>query len=224
MTYKWLSYPLSTSSPRPPAIPAPSITEFMSIEKTGANVQFLQCYNHTGTHLDTAAHVIEGGISIAQFTPADLIFDSIMVIDLSGTLEDTVVTSEHLVAFMSENSDAEALIVKFGVEGWRQNDPKRFSNHCPGFSPKAAKYIHGKMPKLRLIGTDVPSIACINSLDETMMVHNEFFLLASLEKFIIVEEMKLDTSLSDIRRIIVSPWLAEEMNSGPCVIWAEYQE
>lgn len=224
MKYKWLSYPLSVTAPRPPAIPAPSITEFMSIEETGANVQFLQCYNHTGTHLDTAAHVIEGGISIAQFTPSDLIYDSIMVIDLSGTPDDTVITSENLADFLLEGSEAEALIVKFGVEGWRRNDPKRFSNHCPGFCPEAAKYIHSKMPKLRMIGTDVPSIACINSLDETMTAHNEFFLLASLEKFIIIEEMKLDSSLSDIRRMIVSPWLAEDMNSGPCVIWAENQE
>ena len=77
------------------------------------------------------------------------------------------------------------------------------------------------MPKLRLIGTDVPSIACINCLEETMKAHNAFFELATTPHFIIIEEMKLDVELDKLHRILVSPWLHEEMNSGPCVIWAE---
>ena len=92
----WLSYPMSTTAPRPPAIPAPSVSEFQSIEKDGANVQFLQCYNHTGTHLDTAAHVLLNGASIVEFTPEELIYRKIKVIDLTGTADDTVVTPELL--------------------------------------------------------------------------------------------------------------------------------
>lgn len=221
MAFQWLSYPMSVTAPRPPAIPAPSVTEFMSIRETGANVQFLQCYNHTGSHLDTAAHVFEDGISIAQFTPADLTYDRVLVIDLTGTPDDTVVTSEHLCRFLDNGSEADALIVKFDVSAQRAGDAERFSKHCPGFCQEAARYIQSKMPNLRMIGTDVPSIACINSLEETMEAHNVFFAEAHLEKFIIIEEMKLDRLPAQIKRLIVSPWLVEEMNSGPCVVWAE---
>ena len=82
----WLSYPMSTTAPRPPAIPAPSVSEFQSIEKDGANVQFLQCYNHTGTHLDTAAHVLPDGASIVEFAPEELVYRKIKVIDLTGKM------------------------------------------------------------------------------------------------------------------------------------------
>lgn len=217
----WLSYPMSTTAPRPPAIPAPSISEFQSIEKDGANVQFLQCYNHTGTHLDTAAHVLTDGASIVEFRPEELIYSELKIIDLTGTPDDTVILPAHLEPYFDGPSEAEALIVRFSVEEQRKNDHARFSNHCPGFSIPAAEYIHKMMPKLRLIGTDVPSIACINCLEETMKAHNAFFELASTPHFIIIEEMKLDVELDKLHRILVSPWLHEEMNSGPCVIWAE---
>lgn len=217
----WLSYPMSTTAPRPPAIPAPAVSEFQSIEKDGANVQFLQCYNHTGTHLDTAAHVLPDGASIAEFAPEELVYRKIKVIDLTGTPDDTVVTPELLEPWFKESSDAEALLVRFGAEGSRKNDHARFSNHCPGFSIPAAEYIHQKMPHLRMIGTDVPSIACIHRLEETMKAHNAFFEKASTPHFIIIEEMKLDTDLSRMKAMLVSPWMHEDMNCGPCVIWAQ---
>lgn len=221
MSIRWLSYPMSRTAPRPPAIPEPKLTEFMSIRETGANVMFLQVYNHTGSHLDTSGHVFENGVSICDFKPQDLIYHNVHVVDLTHLADDTIVTPDHMKPFIDAGCSADALIVKFGVEEWRKNDPDRFSNHCPGFCKETAAYIHEKMPKLRLIGTDVPSIACIPHLDETMDAHNAFFAHAKLERFIIIEEMKLNEDLTNIRRMIVSPWLFEGMNSGPCVIWAE---
>lgn len=221
MSIRWLSYPMSSHAPRPPAIPEPKLTEFMSIRETGANVMFLQVYNHTGSHLDTSGHVFEDGISICDFCPSDLIYNKIRVIDLSYLTDDTIVSVEHIKPFLTEGCDVDALLVRFGVEDWRKNDPSRFSNHCPGFCKETAKYIQNKMPNLRLIGTDAPSIACISFLDQTMDAHNAFFAHAHTERFIIVEEMKLDGDLENINRMIVSPWLFEGMNSGPCVIWAE---
>ena len=220
----WLSYPLGMTAPRPPAIPAPELTEFMSIKETGANVQYLKCYNHTGTHLDTAAHVFEEGISIEAFEPEDLVYTKILVLDLSYISPDTVIKEEHLKPFLEGGRDEEALIVRFGVEKLRSDFPDDFSNHCPGFGEEAAGYIHRQMPNLRMIGTDVPSIACIPHLDETMEAHNEFFRRAGLEKFIIIEEMKLDKKIKSIHKLVVSPWLVEGMNSGPCVIWAEIED
>jgi len=217
--YQWLSYPLGLTAPRPPAIPAPSISEYMSIEADGANVQMLQCYNHTGTHLDTAAHVLKNGTSIEDFDPEDLIYHNISVIELSLP-DDTVVTGAHIAACKDMLCGCDALIIKFGAEKARAEQHERFSSHMPGLSHDAARFILENAPRLRMIGTDSPSIACINSLTETMTVHNFFFEHARYEKFIIIEEMKLDTDLSNIRELLVSPWLVEGMNSGPCVIWA----
>ncbi len=222
MELRWLSYPMSRTAPRPPAIPEPKLTEFMSIRETGANVMFLQVYNHTGTHLDTSGHVFEDGGSICDFTPQDLVYTRVAVIRLEGLADDTVVTAEHLKPFLEKGSDAEALLVRFGVEGRRRSEPARFSAHCPGFCAESAEYVHSRMPRLRMIGVDVPSIACIAHLDETMSAHHAFFSAAKTDRFIIVEEMKLSERLDGIARMTVSPWLFEGMNSGPCVIWAEY--
>jgi kynurenine formamidase len=220
MSFIWLSYPLSTEAPRPPAIPAPSLTEFMSIEKDGANVQFLQCYNHTGTHLDTAAHVIKDGASLEGFIPEDLVYNDVRIISISLP-DDTFITAEHIKPFGREIQDCEALIVVFSVTDRRKNDPLAFSNHCPGFSCSGASEIFKFAPNLRMIGTDVPSIACISHLDETMKVHNYFFETARTKKFIIIEEMNVTVHHKKLKRMIVSPWFVENMNSGPCVVWGE---
>ena len=222
MELRWLSYPMSRTAPRPPAIPEPKLSEFMSIKETGANVMFLQVYNHTGTHLDTSGHVFEDGVSICDFQPKDLVYERIAVIDLSGLADDTVVMPEHLKPFLEKGCAADALLVRFGVESWRKFEPARFSAHCPGFCAQSAEYVHSRMPNLRMIGVDVPSIACIAHLDETMTAHHAFFSAAITGRFIIVEEMKLDEGLTGMSRMTVSPWLFEGMNSGPCVIWAEY--
>lgn len=221
MNTVWLSYPMSETAPRPPAIPAPALSEFQSIARDGANVQFLQCYNHTGTHLDTAAHVLEGGASITEFAPEELIYHKILVLDLSHLPDDTVIEPEHLQA-LSFDAEVQALVVRFGVEERRKNQPEMFSKHCPGFGIPAAEFIHKQLPALRMIGTDVPSISCIAHLESTMQSHNAFFEKASTPHFIIIEEMKLDRPLDGLKKLTVSPWMVEGMNSGPCVIWAEY--
>lgn len=221
MDVRWLSYPMSATAPRPPAIPAPKLTEFMSIAETGANVMFLQVYNHTGSHLDTSGHVFENGASICDFAPADLTFTRVQALDLTGLPDDTVVTPRHLQA-LAGGSQADALLLRFGVEGLRSGDPARFSAHCPGLNADAARYILSRMPALRMVGTDVPSIACIAHLNETMDAHNAFFEHPRGARFLILEEMKLDAPLAGITKLTVAPWLVEGMNSGPCLTWAEY--
>ena len=56
----YLSYPLDPADPRPPAIPAPELIPLYTIEKDGASVHTLKIASHTGTHVDTPAHVIAG--------------------------------------------------------------------------------------------------------------------------------------------------------------------
>ncbi len=79
----WLSYPLDLEGPRPPAIPAPDMSPLYTIERDGANVVILRLANHTGTHLDSPAHVIADGIHITEYAPEELIFTNPQVIDLS---------------------------------------------------------------------------------------------------------------------------------------------
>ena len=67
------------------------------------------------------------------------------------------------------------------------------------------------------MGLDVPSVATISRLDETMRAHNEL-LGKPGSRFLIIEEMKLDEDLTGLREVRVGPWLVRGMDSGPCSI------
>jgi len=220
MRFEFLSYPMSADAPRPPAIPAPELSAFMTIERDGASVQRLNAYNHTGTHLDTAAHVLLGGISIEDFVPDDLVFHRIAL--CSFDLPDRChILPEHLAPFEKDLRACDMALCRFGVEAIRKNQPERFSSLLPGFTPEAAVWLREHCPGLRCLGMDLPSMAVISDLENTMSAHHAF-LEGNARKMLIIEEMKLDAvPPAGCRRIIVSPWLFAGMNSGPCTVWAE---
>lgn len=216
MKYVWLSYPLAIDGPRPPAIPSPSLEEYLFIEKDGASVQKLQIYSHTGTHLDTAAHVIQGGVSITEFSPEDLVFVKPVVIELRLGLSE-IVTAEMLCPLEESIKGADMLIVRFGYSDIRKSCPESFSKECAGFGIEAAEWLREHCKELRCLGTDAPSFATIAHLETTMTAHN-VFLKDNSRKMLIIEEMKLDGGLSGLSEVRINPWLVEGMHSGPCTV------
>lgn len=217
--YAWLSYPLDLDGPRPPAIPAPELTDLYTVAEDGANVQILRLANHTGTHLDTPRHVIDGGAKITEFTPEELIFTRPLVVDLSLDDAETVMP-EHLQPHAVALGLADLAMFRFGRGQVRRTDPQRFGNQSPGFGVESARWLSRTCPQLRAMGLDVPSVATIAHLDETMQAHNEL-LAGPGSRFLIIEEMNLDQDLTGLREVRVSPWLVEGMDSGPCSIVAE---
>ena len=78
----YLSFPLRSDAPSPPAIPTIELSPFLTIAEDGANVTKITLTSHTGTHLDTPRHVIPDGLTLTDLEPADFIFDRPAVIDL----------------------------------------------------------------------------------------------------------------------------------------------
>ena len=173
MSYVYLSYRMSRSDPRPPAIPSPQIDDFMTVKNDGASVSCVTFYNHTGSHLDTAAHVFEDGISIEDFTLDDLIFHDICTVSFELT-DGYHITEKDFIPYADKIKDCDMLIVKFGVERIRAEEKERFSNKMPGFTCEAAGWLKENFKKLRCIGTDVPSFGVISDLENTMQAHNVF--------------------------------------------------
>jgi arylformamidase len=214
--YRWLSYPLDVAGPRPPAIPAPELSDLYTVARDGASVQILRLASHTGTHLDTPCHVMEGGVRITEFAPQELIFTQPVVVDLR--LQDAqIVQPEQLEPFAGVLSGADMALFRFGYGHVRASDPKRFSGRCPGFGNESARWLRERCPALRAMGMDVPSVATIAHLDQTMRCHN-VLLEGAGRRFIIIEEMQLDTDLKGLREVRVNPWLVKDMDSGPCTI------
>ncbi len=214
--YVWLSYPLTLDGPRPPAIPAPELTALYTVAKDGAGVQILRVANHTGTHVDSPCHVVEGAVRITDYRPEEFVFTRPTVIDLR--LPDaTVVMSSDLEPFVARLRNADLALFRFGYGEIRRTDPKRFSMRCPGFGVESARWLRQTCPNLRALGLDVPSVAVIACLENTMPAHNEL-LAGEGRRFLIIEEMNLDQDLTELVEVRLNPWLVQGMDSGPCSI------
>ena len=212
----WLSYPLDPRGPRPPAIPAPTLVDLYTIDTDDVSVQTLQVASHTGTHIDTSAHIMHGGTFITDFTPESLIFHRPAVIDLRLQDRQTV-QPVHLEPFGALIEAADIVLFRFGYGDVRKSDPSRFSSCCPGFGKEAAQWILHHNSSLRAIGMDVPSFACIADLENTMVAHN--VLLEHPDcTLLILEEMNLNDNLTGLTEVRVNPWMVAGMHSGPCTI------
>jgi arylformamidase len=219
--YVYLSFPLSLTDPRPPAIPAPELAPLYTIAKDGAGVHTLKVASHTGTHVDAPCHVIEGGVPITAFAPEELIFTRPVVVELRAG-DDEVVLPELFQPHAPALQHADLALLRFGYGAVRRTEPLRFSQHCPGLGVEAARWLRLNFPNLRALGMDVPSLACIAHLDQTMAAHNELLGGAGC-RFLVIEDMDLNHDLNGLDEVRLCPWLVQGMDSSPCNIVGVYR-
>jgi arylformamidase len=212
----WLSYPVSPNDPRPPAIPQPELKVFLTIAKDGANVQVLKIASHTGTHLDTPFHVVSYGIGLNNYSPEEFLFERPIIVDLQ-IKDSKIIMPEDIKKFKKILNKADIALFRFNRGKIRKSDPKRFSLHSPGFGIESAEWIRKNCKNLRAIGMDVPSLACIDYLDETMEAHN-ILLGGKGNRFIVIEDMNLEKNISGLKKIHIWPWFVKGMDSSPCAV------
>jgi arylformamidase len=212
----WLSYPLAIDDPRPPAIPAPELTTLYTIDADAAAVQILRVASHTGTHVDAPRHVVAEGLCLLDFAPEEFVFTRPLVLDLR-LAEAAVVTPEDLQPWESQLRPADLALLRFGYGEIRRTDPERYSLRAPGLGIPAARWLREHAPGLRALGLDVPSLACIACLDETMAAHAEL-LGGPGRRFLVIEDMDLAADLGMLHRVRLCPWLVRGMDSGPCAV------
>jgi len=216
--YIFLNYPLSSDGPNPPAIPKPEFTPFLSLAKgDDANVTAMKVVSHTGTHVDVPCHVLRDGITITDFKAEEFIFTHPVVMEMA-LKDDTIVMPEHLEPFVKKGQEADLLLFRFGCGPVRKSDPLRYSTKCPGFGVESAGFLLRNFPKMRCVGMDVPSLACIAYLSNTMAAHN-VLLAGNGGRFLVVEDMNLDQDLSHLKSVIIAPWLIKDLDGGPATIF-----
>ena len=211
----YLSFPLSATDPVPPAITPMQITPHYQLSAgDDANVFRVSFDNHSGTHVDTPAHVLAAGLRITDFSLADFIFTRPVVIDLP--LPDTVViTPNHLQPHLGQMRGADVVLFRLGYGPVRRAEPRRYLAKCPGFGVAGAEYLLRELPGLRAVGMDVPSFVCIEHLGETMRAHN-VMLEGEGRRFLLIEDMDLEKDLTRLSEVLVMPWLMAGVDSAPC--------
>jgi kynurenine formamidase len=122
-----------------------------SVAKDGYASGEFCTHEHMGTHMDAPVHFHEGGKTIAQLNPSDLILP-IVVIDVRAEVKkdpDYLLTVEKIKEFEKNkpitNSAAILLLTgwdkRYFVDGEYRNADSKGVMHFPGFSQEAAQYL-----------------------------------------------------------------------------------
>ena len=86
-------------------------------------------------------------------------------------------------------------------------------------SVEGAHYVAGKFPKLRALGLDTVSLACMQHLEEGLEAHR-VLLGGKGRRFLIIEDMDLDHDLSQLKRVFALPLFIDGVDSAPCTVMA----
>lgn len=147
MMIKDLSQTYDNGMPSAPSIPEPSFRQVKSVERDGHSLTQLSVSTHVGTHLDAPSHVISGGTTIDQISPAVLVGPATVIsVEKSGGEE---ITAKDLIEAGADGSPGDALLIrtgwgsKFGTEDYHEH---------PCLSEDAARWIVDR--RFRLVGVD----------------------------------------------------------------------
>jgi len=133
--------------------PPVCIEQVASIERDGANVSMISFSLHTGTHIDSPLHYLQGGMATDQIELDNLVGD-VLVVEIPENIR--VIEKEQIQDLVKDCS-AERLLFKTSNSKEYPKKWRKFSTDFVALSVDAA--IELSKLNLRLIGIDAPSIA-----------------------------------------------------------------
>jgi arylformamidase len=219
-----LSHNLSEATPFYSELPGPRLDRLYDLAKgDGCNSFYLTTSNHAGTHVDGPFHFNPKGRKISEYDMSELIFTKTAVMDIQVS-RDELILPEHLGAASACRGDCDLLIVRSGFGKYRA-DAKMYVDHSPGFSRTAADFLMRQFPDLKALAVDFVSIAAMSHMEEGCDAHRVFLGCAeySSRPILLIEDINLPNALPALDKVFVVPWFFDELDSAPCVIFAEVQ-
>ncbi len=159
-----VSVPISVNTPVFPGDPAVEISAAASIKHgDAANVSLLNFGAHTATHVDAAAHFIEGGRTVKDL-PLDLLIGKAIVVEIPSNAR--AITVEHVralvpdgavrVLFKTRNSQFWLPLFDALNETKMNENANRFHEDFTYIEPDAARELVTR--KVKLVGLDYLSV------------------------------------------------------------------
>ena len=217
-----LSYPMNADTPTYGDLPKPEIIPYKSIAAGDtSNVYAITVYNHTGTHIDAPAHFVSDGRRISDYSPEELIFLKPLLIEMPKGPNEWVEKED-----LKKVKGADCLLIRTGFGALRGQEI--YKTHNPGISPEAILWLRQEFREIRCVGIDAVSISGFQDRTRGRKAH-----LAAFERrggfgepLLLIEDMWLPVLKrgEKIRKIIVAPWLIQEIDSAPCTVLAEVAE
>ncbi|NTU52557.1 MAG: cyclase family protein [Chlorobiaceae bacterium] len=146
-----LSHPVDPGMPVWPGTPQPSFADISTIRRDGFAERQLCFSSHTGTHIDAASHIIEGGASLDR-TSLDRFFGKGALVDLRD-VGCPVIDADLLQQSASLSDETEFLLLHTGWSRFWGSDA--YNSGFPVLSAEAARWLAAS--GLKGIGIDAPS-------------------------------------------------------------------
>lgn len=203
-----LTYPLSERTPTYPNSIQFSIHERSNIEKNGKKTSKIILSNHTGTHIDTPAHLFSKGLTIEEI-PLKMLMGKALILSLKkGEYRKGLYTLDDIDGKTDYIDQVDILIVKSG-DSRTEKGRRRLFNKCLIPDKSVLNWIIKN--KLRCFGTDVASIDPVNANP----MENHRLLLG--KKIILVEGLfNLDKINSDVFYFMAIPIKIKGGGGAPC--------
>lgn len=218
-----LSYDLSEHTPFYSTLPKPKLNQIYDLKRGDAcNSFYLTTSNHAGTHVDAPRHFNPCGRAITDYQLSEFVFDCPGTVDVP--LEDSQLIEprdlEPALAGVPPTTDI--LLLRTGFGGCRQ-DERRYVDNGPGFGPEAAKRLMARLPSLRAVAMDFPSVSSLAHEQAGAEAHRVFLGCTEYAErpVLLVEDALLPGDLPPLDRVFVIPWLFEGLDSAPCVMFGE---
>ncbi len=215
MRFVLLSHRIGQRTPLYPGTPPIELKQYRSIERgDSSNLWVIGMANHTGTHVDAPNHFYREGRRIYEYTLDELVFPDSCLIDVPKEPGGEV-SAEDLKPHISLIKRCSLLLIRTGLQAYRETDAEAYSSQGILFSPSAAKFLRMEAPHLRGLGIDAISISTPLRRQEGRESHK---ILLSDNRFLILEDMDLSGKPTIYRYVIVAPLLLEEVDSAPCTV------
>ncbi len=179
-----LSHLITENMPVYPGTASPGIVSNSSVLADGYAEKQLHLHTHTGTHVDSPAHMISAGITLDNLPP-DKFMGAALLLDCQGV---KVLDQKFLKPFQNRILECEFVILNTGwSKYWGQ---AKYYQDFPVLTPEAAQVLSGF--NLKGIGIDCSSVDAVGS--KTFPIHKTFFNknLLIIENLTDLDQIKAD--------------------------------
>jgi kynurenine formamidase len=174
-----LTQPLQPDVVMWPGVPGPTFETLVTVVPDGFYSRRMTVAEHTGTHFDAPAHMVEGAALLHQVDPATLI-RPVVVIDISARIAgdpDGILTLDDVTAFEAAHGRIPAAAAVFLRTGWEafNADPLRYAGapgdlRFPGFGPDAARFL---VDERGVVGLGIDTLGIDAGFAADFVVHRQ---------------------------------------------------
>lgn len=209
-----LTHTIKENMPVYPGDDTPKLIPVSTYEKDGFKETLLEMYSHTGTHMDTPAHIFAGRTALDEF-PIEQFIGRALVIDCRDLEEGQVISMERINKVLDRAKKADFLLFNLGWDK-RWGTDSYFGDY-PCINDKVLDFIING--DYKGIGFDVMGLDPIS--DVNLPRHKRLFQDTDI---INIENLKnLDLCGSDLFYFSCFPLKIENCDGSPirAVAWFE---